>query len=64
MPDQTTPSPYPNVPEALDTPITSDQQPAIKQETHPTKGANDPVPQVRHAEDHDSETGDRALEER
>jgi hypothetical protein len=64
MADQTVPVMYPNTSATTEGAIPADRQPPNFQQTHPTKGAHDPAPEVRHAEDHDSETGDRALEER
>lgn len=64
MADQTVPDFYPNTAATTEGPIPADRQPAISQETHPTTGPNDPVPQVRHAGDHDADSGNRALEEK
>lgn len=64
MADQTVPVMYPNTASTTDGPIPADRQPAIKQETHPTTGPADPVPQVRHADDHDGATGNRGVRER
>lgn len=64
MADQSISVQYPNTAATTDGPIPADRQPAFTQETHPTTGPKDPVPQVRHAEDHDDETSNRAMEER
>ena len=64
MADQTVPDFYPNTPATTEGPVSADRQPPFQQETHPTTGANDPVPEVRHAGDHDSAAHSRALEEK
>lgn len=64
MADQGVPVQYPNTTATTDVAIPASRQPPNIQETHPTTGAHDPVPQVRHAEDHDDETGNRAVQER
>ena len=64
MADQTIPTSYPNTSVTTEGAIPADRQPPHTQETHPTRGAHDPVPEVRHADDHDDETASRAVEER
>ncbi len=64
MADQTVPTLYPNTQATTDGAIPASRQPPHTQETHPTTGSHDPVPEVRHAGDHDEETGNRAVRER
>lgn len=63
MADEPIPTAYDHTPATVDGAIPASRQPAFSQETHPTTGANDPVPEVRHAGDHDDATGDRNVKE-
>ncbi len=63
MADQSIPAAYDHTPATTDGAIPASRQPAFSQETHPTMGSNDPVPEIRHSEDHDDDTGNRSVKE-
>ena len=64
MADDTVPVPYPNTPATTEGAVPTDRKPSNMQQTNPTKGAHDPVPEIRHATDDNDEIDKQTDEER
>ena len=63
MSDQSVPVQYPNTTATTDGAIPASRQPPNVQETHPSTTATGSTPEVRHPDDHDEETENRAVRE-